>query len=93
MCRNIRPLFNFDPPVTEDEVRAAALQFVRKTSGFTRPSKVNEDAFNRAVEEVSAATRRLVEALVTTAPARDREVEAAKARARSAERYGTPRSA
>ena len=87
-CRNIRPLFNFDPPVTDDEVRAASLQFVRKISGFTRPSKANEDAFDRAVEEVAAAARRLVDSLVTTAPARDREVEAAKAKARAAERYG-----
>ena len=89
MCRNIRPLFNFDPPVTEDELRAASLQFVRKISGFTKPSKTNEDAFNLAVDEVSAAARRLVDSLVTTAPARDREVEAAKAKARAAERYGT----
>lgn len=87
MCRNIRPLFNFDPPVTEDEVRAASLQFVRKISGFTRPSKANEEAFDRAVEEVAAAARRLVDSLVTTAPARDREIEAAKAKARAAERY------
>ena len=89
MCRNIRPLFNFDPPVTEDELRAASLQFVRKISGFTKPSKTNEAAFNLAVDEVSAAARRLVDSLVTTAPARDREVEAAKAKARAAERYGT----
>jgi hypothetical protein len=88
MCRNIRPLFNFEPPVTDDEVRAASLQFVRKISGFTRPSKANEEAFDRAVEEVAVAARRLVDALVTTAPARDREIEAAKAKARSAERYG-----
>ena len=88
MCRNIRPLFNFDPPVTETEVRAASLQFVRKISGFTKPSKANENAFNRAVEEVAGAARRLVDSLVTTAPARDRDVEAAKARARAAERYG-----
>jgi hypothetical protein len=89
MCRNIRPLFNFEPPVTDAEVRAASLQFVRKISGFTKPSKANEDAFNRAVEEVADAARRLVDSLVTTAPARDRDVEAAKARARAAERYGT----
>ena len=89
MCRNIRPLFNFEPPVTEDEVRAASLQFVRKISGFTKPSKANEAAFDRAVEEIAASARRLVDSLVTTAPARDREVEAAKARARAAERYGT----
>ena len=86
MCRNIRPLFNFEPPVTDDEVRAASLQFVRKISGFTKPSKANEAAFDRAVEEVADAARRLVDSLVTTAPARDREVEAAKARARAAER-------
>ena len=89
MCRNIRPLFNFEPPVTEDEVRAASLQFVRKISGFTKPSKANEAAFDLAVEEVAAAARRLVDSLVTTAPARDREIEAAKAKARAAERYGT----
>lgn len=87
MCRNIRPLFNFDPPVTDDEVRAASLQFVRKISGFTKPSKTNEDAFNLAVEEVAHAARRLVDSLVTTAPAKDREAEAAKAKARAAERY------
>src|SRR4051795_175670 len=89
MCRNIRPLFNFDPPVTDDEVRAASLQFVRKISGFTRPSKANEPAFDAAGEEVAAAARRLVDSLVTTAPSRDREIEAAKGRARAAERYGT----
>lgn len=89
MCRNIRPLFNFEPPVTDDEVRAASLQFVRKISGFTKPSKANEAAFDRAVEDVAAAARRLVDSLVTTAPARDREIEAAKAKARAAERYGT----
>jgi hypothetical protein len=89
MCRNIRPLFNFEPPVTDDEVRAASLQFVRKISGFTKPSKANEAAFDRAVDEVAAAARRLVDSLVTTAPARDRDVEAGKARARAAERYGT----
>ena len=92
MCRNIRPLFNFEPPVTEDEVRAASLQFVRKISGFTRPSKMNEEAFNRAVDEVAAAARTLVESLTTSAPPRDREVEAAKAKARAAERYA-PRQA
>jgi hypothetical protein len=89
MCRNIRPLFNFEPPVTEDEVRAASLQFVRKISGFTKPSKANEAAFDQAIEEVAAAARRLVDSLVTTAPPRDRDIEAAKARARAAERYGT----
>ena len=88
MCRNIRPLFNFDPPVTDAEVRAASLQFVRKISGFTKPSKANEEAFEHAVEEVAAAARRLVDSLVTSAPARDREIEAAKAKARAAERYG-----
>jgi hypothetical protein len=87
MCRNIKPLFNFEPPVTDDEVRAASLQFVRKISGFTKPSRANEDAFNQAIDDVSAAARRLMDSLVTTAPARDREVEAEKARARSAERY------
>jgi hypothetical protein len=87
MCRNIRPLFNFEPPVTEDEVRAASLQFVRKISGFTKPSKANEAAFDQAIEEVAAAARRLVDSLVTTAPPRDRDVEAAKARARGAERF------
>ena len=92
MCRNIRPLFNFDPPVTDDEVRAASLQFVRKISGFTKPSKANEEAFDRAIDDVSAAARRLMDSLVTTAPARDREIEAAKAKARAAERYGTERS-
>ena len=87
MCRNIKPLFNFEPPVTDDEVRAASLQFVRKISGFNKPSKANEDAFNRAIDDVAAAARQLVDSLVTNAPARDREVEAEKARARSAERY------
>ena len=88
MCRNIKPLFNFDPPVTDDEVRAASLQFVRKISGFTKPSKTNEAAFDLAIDEVSAAARRLMDSLVTTAPARDREIEAAKAKARAAERFG-----
>ena len=88
MCRNIKPLFNFAPPVTADEVRAASRQFVRKISGFTKPSKTNEAAFDRAIDEVAAAARRLMDSLVTAAPARDREVEAAKARARSAERFG-----
>jgi hypothetical protein len=89
MCRNIRPLFNFDPPVTDEEVQAASVQFVRKISGFTKPSKANEDAFSRAVDEVAAAARTLVDSLTTSAPPRDREVEAAKAKARAAERYGT----
>jgi Uncharacterized conserved protein len=87
MCRNIKPLFNFEPPATEDEVRASALQFVRKVSGFTKPSKANEDAFNTAVVEVTAAAQRLIESLVTTAPPKDREEYAAKMRARSVERY------
>ena len=88
MCRNIRVLFNFAPPTTEEEIRAAALQYVRKVSGSTKPSQANQEAFDAAVEEVAEATARLLEALVTTAPPKDREVEAAKARARSAERYG-----
>jgi hypothetical protein len=87
MCRNIRALYNFDPPVTDGEIRAASLQFVRKVSGFTRPSKANEDAFARAVEEVAGVVERLLECLVTSAPPRDREVEAAKARARAAKRF------
>ncbi len=88
MCRNIRQLHNFEPPATTDEVRAAALQYVRKVSGSTRPSQANSEAFDRAVEEVAQATARLLDHLVTTAPPKDREAEAAKARARSAERYG-----
>jgi hypothetical protein len=87
MCRNIRTLFNFEPPATDAEIRDAALQFVRKLSGFTRPSKANEAAFERAVEEIAEAARRLVDSLQTASPPRDREVEAAKARARAAERY------
>ncbi|TKJ28383.1 DUF2277 domain-containing protein [Blastococcus sp. CCUG 61487] len=89
MCRNIRPLSNFEPPATDDEVRAAALQYVRKISGTTKPSRVNAEAFDRAVEEIAAASARLLESLVTTAPPKDREVEAAKARQRAALRYGT----
>ncbi len=89
MCRNIRPLYNFDPPVTDEEVRAASLQFVRKISGFTKPSKANEAAFDLAIDDVAAAARRLMDSLVTTAPAKDREIEAAKAKARAAERYAT----
>jgi hypothetical protein len=89
MCRNIHTLFNFEPPATEHEVRAAAEQYVRKVSGFTKPSKANEEAFVLAVDEVAAATSRLMGALVTSAQPKDREVEAAKARARAAERYGT----
>jgi len=88
MCRNIRPLNNFAPPATTDEVRAAALQYVRKVSGTTKPSAANQEAFDRAVEEVAHATAHLLDALVTVAPPKDREVESAKARARSAERYG-----
>jgi hypothetical protein len=87
MCRNIRTLYNFDPPASEEEVRASALQYVRKVSGFTRPSQANAQAFEQAVEEVAQASSRLLSALVTTAPAKDREVEAEKARARSAQRY------
>ncbi len=90
MCRNIRPLFNFEPPATEEEIRASALQYVRKVSGFTHPSKANEPAFERAVEEVSDAARRLIATLATAAPPKNREEEAAKARARSAERYASP---
>jgi hypothetical protein len=86
MCRNIRTLHNFDPPVTDDEVRASALQYVRKISGFSKPSKANAEAFERAVDAVAEVSARLLSELVTTAPAKDREVEAAKARARSAAR-------
>jgi hypothetical protein len=89
MCRNIRTLHNFEPPASEGEVQAAALQYVRKVSGSTKPSKANEQAFARAVAEVAATTQRLLDDLVTTAPARDRDVEAAKARARAAVRFGT----
>ena len=89
MCRNIRPLHNFEPPATKEEVEAAALQYVRKLSGTNKPSKANEAAFERAVEEVAAASHRLLDSLVTTAPPRNRDVEAAKARARAAERFGT----
>jgi hypothetical protein len=89
MCRNIKTLHNFKPPATEEEIRASSVQFVRKLSGFTKPSKANEEAFNRAVEQVAQAATELLDSLVTAAPPRDREVEAAKARARSAERYGT----
>jgi hypothetical protein len=87
MCRNIRTLHNFEPPATDDEVRASALQYVRKVSGFTKPSRANTEAFERAVDEVAAVTSRLLDELVTTAPPKDREVEAAKAKARSAARY------
>lgn len=88
MCRNIRTLFNFDPPVTEEEIQAASLQFVRKLSGFNKPSKVNEAAFERAVDEVARVAERLLDALVTKAPSRDREVEAQRARARASARFG-----
>jgi hypothetical protein len=87
MCRNIHTLFNFEPPATEDEVRDASLQYVRKISGFTKPSQANEEAFARAVEEIAAATRCLVDGLVTTVEPKDREVEAARAKARAAKRY------
>jgi hypothetical protein len=89
MCRNIRTLFNFDPPATDEEIQAASLQFVRKLSGFTKPSKANEDAFNRAIEETTAVARRLVDSMSTQAPPRDRAEWAAKAKARAAERFGT----
>jgi hypothetical protein len=88
MCRNIRNLYNFKPPATDEEIHASSLQFVRKLSGFNRPSHANEEAFHRAVDVVSRAARELIDSLVTTAPARDRDVEAAKARARSALRFG-----
>ena len=88
MCRNIKTLHNFDPPATDAEIRASALQFVRKLSGSTGPSKANERAFNRAVGTVSTASRELIDSLVTNAPSRDREIEALKARTRSAERFG-----
>jgi hypothetical protein len=87
MCRNIKNLYNFKPPATDEEIHASSLQFVRKLSGFNRPSKANEEAFNRAVAEVAHAARHLIQSLVTTAPPRDREVEAEKARARSALRF------
>ena len=88
MCRNIKTLFNFEPPATEDEIQASALQFVRKLSGFTKPSQANAEAFNRAVSEVSDSARRLLQALQTNAPARDRDIEAEKARERSRQRFG-----
>ena len=87
MCRNIRTLANFDPPATDDEIRASALQFVRKLSGFTKPSQANAEAFEHAVDAVASVSRQLLDQLVTAAPPKDREVEAAKARARSAQRY------
>ena len=88
MCRNIRTLFNYSPSVTDDEVRAASLQFVRKVSGFTKPSQANQEAFDRAVDDVARAARRLLDGLTTTAPPKDRDVEAAKARVRAAQRFG-----
>jgi hypothetical protein len=89
MCRNIKTLFNFEPPATEEEVRNASLQFVRKLAGFTKPSKANEAAFDRAVEQIADVARELLSSLVTTAEPKDREVEAERAKARSAERFGT----
>jgi hypothetical protein len=88
MCRNIKTLFNFDPPVTDDEIRAASLQFVRKITGFNKPSKANEDAFLAAIDEVAGVSSRLLRSLETVAPPKNREEEAAKARARAAERFG-----
>jgi hypothetical protein len=87
MCRNIRPLYNFEPPATQEEIRAAALQYVRKISGFSKPSQANAEAFERAVDAVAECSARLIDELVTAAPPKDRETEAAKARARSAQRY------
>jgi hypothetical protein len=89
MCRNIKPLFNFDPPVTSEEVRAASLQFVRKITGFNKPSKANEEAFQVAIEEIAKISARLIHSLETTAPPKSREEEAAKAKARAAIRFGT----
>ena len=89
MCRNIKTLFNFDPPATEEEIRAASLQFVRKLSGFHEPSKINEAAFDRAIDEVAAVAQELLTSLVTQAEPHNREIEAAKARARAAKRFGT----
>ena len=88
MCRNIKTLHNFEPPATQEEILASSLQFVRKLSGFSKPSKANEEVFDRAVEQVNAAATELIRSLVSNAPPRDREIEAAKAKARSAERYG-----
>ena len=89
MCRNIRTLYNFEPAATDEEIRAAALQYVRKISGFTKPSAANQEAFDQAVEDVAAVSQRLMNELTTKAPPKDREVEAAKAKARAAERYAT----
>ena len=88
MCRNIRPLFNFEPPATDDEIRAASLQFVRKVSGFTKPSQANEEAFERAIDDITAVVHELMDALVTKAPPKDREVVAAQARERARKRFG-----
>ncbi|HEX3108744.1 MAG TPA: DUF2277 domain-containing protein [Thermoanaerobaculia bacterium] len=88
MCRNIKTLFNFEPPATDEEIRAASLQFVRKLSGFNKPSKANEEAFNRAIEEVAHVARHLIDSLVTTADPRDRETEAERAKLRAAQRFG-----
>ena len=93
MCRNIKTLFNFEPPATEEEIRAASLQFVRKLSGFTQPSQANRAAFERATADVAAFARTLMQSLVTNSPPRDREVEAARAKARAAARFGDPRGA
>lgn len=93
MCRNIKTLFNFDPPATDQEIRDASLQFVRKLSGYNAPSKANAEAFNAAVDEVFAAARKMIDSLETSAEPRDREIEAAKAKARSAERFGKPAEA
>lgn len=90
MCRSIKPLFNFEPPVTEDEIQAASLQFVRKISGFSKPSQANEAAFHAAVDEIATAARRLLDSLETQAPPKNRDEEAAKARARSAQRFAQP---
>lgn len=89
MCRNIKTLFNFEPPASDEEIRASALQFVRKLSGFNKPSKANEEAFELAIDEVTQSARKLIDSLVTNAPARDRDVEAEKARERSAARFGS----
>jgi hypothetical protein len=91
MCRNIKTLFNFEPPATDEEIRAASLQFVRKLSGFHKPSKTNEEAFNRAIQDVAEAAHTLIESLITTADPRDREIEAQRARARTAARFGQAR--
>lgn len=90
MCRNIKTLFNFDPPATDEEIRAASMQFVRKLSGFTRPSRANEDVFEEAIANVATAARKLIDSLATTSPARNREKEAARARERVAKRFGPP---